>query len=406
MNGYDIRGEICYVDGQELKVGHTATAAYGEAFDGDLYNYDQAEWHGETVSPDDYGVTAITELSERRVRPGTVRVTMIADKKEFIVTDMTNSLSGKLPIPPLGEVYMQTREGPDYDETELHFNPAYLGGRTNIFSPEVVITLYLEGQSFNVDYEYYTDRFYVEPFVLDGALYFNETETGAIYRRDHDTGWTRVTAWPAPVAKVDVFGDDVYALAESDYALMRYGRTWPGYINAEVGGADPISVFTALTKIAQAADCFMGEENGRIMFRPREQSASLCRTETAAFENYETLQYLEQKQYRGVLFTYDKGKAYIGQNDPPTDLILTRDAPYVFDYGLAYELARRYYAYFNSGAVVYDVETVRNGLDVPTPAETVDVGPISGRLIAYGLNGAKIGMRIEKTVGGRLRIID
>ena len=404
MQGWDIRGEICFADGNSLTVGHTATAEYGEAFEGEAYDRDQREWKGEYVVPDPDDPMPMGYLSEDKVVPGSLTVTLIDGKKEFIVTDKTSTLRGELPMPPLGEVYVKYREGREFLETILYFNSAYLRGENTLYYGD--LTLISAGMPFDVQYTYYTRRLFVEPFILDGALYFNETETGAIYRRDHDTGWTRVAAWPATVSKVDVFDDDVYALAETDYALMRYGKTWPGYINAEVGGADPISVFTALTKISQAADCFMGEENGRIMFRPRGQGASLCRTETAAFEDYETIQYLEQKQYRGVLFTYDGGKAYIGQNDPPADLILTRDATYVYDYGLAYELARRYYEYFNSGAVVYDVETIRNGLDVPTPAETVDVGAISGRLIAYGLNGSKIGMRIEKTVGGRLGVFE
>jgi hypothetical protein len=404
MEGYDIRGEICYADGNELKVGHTATAQFGEALDGDFYDWQQQEWHGESISPDEYGGLAEAYLAEARVIPGSVKVTMIADKREFIVTDKSDILHEELPVPPLGEVYIKTHEGYEYTETCLYLNPAYLGGRQFIFAPEVELTLYMRGQPFDVEYEYHTKRFYIEPFVLDGTLYFNETETGAIYRRDTDTTWTRVTAWPAPVAKVDVFDKDVYALAESDFALMKYGREWPGYINAEVGGADPISVFTALTKIAQAADCFLGEENGKIMLRPRAQGKSMVMN--AEFENFETCQYIEQKQYRGVLITYDGGKAYVGQNDPPEDLILKRNAPYVFDYGLALELASRYYAYFTSGAIIYDVETMRRELRVPMLAETVDVGELSGRLIKYELRGPKIGMLIEKSVGGRLAIGD
>jgi len=403
MEGWDIRGEICYADGDELKVGHTAVAKYGEPTDGELYDWNQKEWHGESIAPEPDGPAPWTELSEPRVVPGSLTVTQIDSKKEFKVTDKTNLVEGEMPIPPLDEVYVKHREGGEFTETALYFNPAYVGGRRNIFSPEVNITLYMEGQPFDVQYEYYANRVYVEPFVLDGALYFNETETGAIYRRDGDTNWTRVTAWPAPPVKVDVFGDDVYALAENDGALMRYGRTWPGYINPEVGGADSIDIFSALTKIAQAADCFLGEENGRIMLRPRVQSG--CIVKAVDFEDFETVQYLEQKKYRGVLFTYANGKAYCGQNDPPDDLILRRSATCVSDYGLAAELARRYYEYFISEAVIYDVGTAREGLTVPMLAGILNVGEINGRLLAYTIQpGGKISMRIEKTVGGRLMI--
>lgn len=402
MEGWDIRGEICYGEANELKVGHTATEEFGEAFDGDLYDYEQEEWHGETVTPEAYGPHAVTDLSEERVIPGSVKVTMIDGKKEFVVTDRTSFVRGELPIPPLGEVYIKTREGGDYTETELYFNPAYLGGRQAVFSSEVEITLYLEGTPFDVQYEYYTNRFYTEPFVKDGALYFNETETGAIYRREDNTTWVRDAAWPLPVIAVDVLGDDVYALAEN-YMLMRYGKEWPGYINTEVGGADPISVFTALTKIAQAADCFLGEENGKILVRSRAQSELIVRNPD--YENYEAVGYIEQKQYRGVLVTYANGKAYQGINDPPEDLIRKLTAPYIHDYGHALELAKRYFDYYDSGAVIYDVETARGTLETPLLAELIAVGEVKGRLLSYMLFGPNISMVIEKTVGKRLEVI-
>jgi len=384
MEGWDTRGEICYGDGNELKVGHTAAAEYGEAFEGDLYDYEQREWHGEDVTPHVDGPMISDELSEKLVVPGTVTVTLKEGKKEFVVTDKTLDVRGELPIPPLGEAYLKRQEGSEYATAKLYFNPAY------------------EWEEFDVRYEYYTKRLYVAPFVLDGALHFNETETGAIYKRVTDTNWTRVTAWPLPVAKVDVFGEDVYGLDEADGALMRYGKEWPGYINAEVGGADGISVFTALTKIAQAADCFLGEENGRILIRSRGQSHLVVKN--PSYENYEAVGYIEQKQYRGVLVTYANGKAYYGINDPPDDLIRSLNAPYIYDYGHALELAKRYYEHYDSGAVIYDVETARGTLEIPVLAEMAEVGEIKGRLLSYKLRGPKISMVIEKTVGGRVQV--
>lgn len=386
MEGWDIRGEICYGEANELKVGHTATAKYGEAFDGDVYDYEKDEWHGEDVEPDVDGPMVFDELSEKLVIPGTVTVTLKDGKKEFVLTDKTSEVRGELPIPPLGQVYLKRQEGSEYATAKLYFNPAY------------------KREAFDVRYEYYTERLYVAPFVRDGALHFNETETGAIYRRQDNTTWVRKTAWPLPVAAVDVFGDDVYALDEADGALMRYGKEWPGYINAKVGGADAISVFTALTKIAQAADCFLGEENGRILIRSRAQSELIVKN--AEYEGFEAASYVEQKQYRGVLVTYANGKAYSGINDPPEDLIRKLNAPYIHDYGHAKELAQRYFEYYDSGAIIYDLETARGTLEVPILGEMVEVGEIKGRLLGYTLRGPKVSMIIEKTIGKRLEVTD
>ncbi len=387
QKGVDIYGELCYAVGDSLVVGHTAVADYGEAFDGDVYDASLEEWTGEEVTPDVDGRYATATLSETSVLTGMVVVTVKDGKKILILTDKTADFSW--PIPPLNEVYIRRQEGNDFNETKLYFNPVYAGAILNI------------------DYQYYAERTYGLFWQRNNILYAVDSK-GAIHRLNATAipTWSRLAAWPVNPVAVQVAGEDVYALG-TDGALMRYGLTWPGYINAEVGGAIPIDAFGALLQIAIAGDCFLGEENGTVIVKPREYSPGALIVQTGAL-GYETLSLQPLTQYRAVLIRYANGAAYIGPENVPSDRIYEANFSYVHDYGLALLLAQRYYDYYIGGVEIYDLTYGRETLAIPMLGEYATFlsarGDVTGRVVSYLAKGAHVRVMVERTMGTRLDI--
>jgi hypothetical protein len=421
MAGYDIRGEICYADGYNLTVEHTCTVPYIDNFEGQAYDYALEEWHGEEIEPSIYySRYAYAELENERVVAGSLTVTLKTGKKVFTITDYTDLLvRGEMPIPPLGEVYIvrrgNTAYGGEFRDTQLYFNPAYVG------------------MAFDVEYRSYAERYYVEPFVLDNEIYFNEigpeaqswilptvrrieSLPGLIYKREAGLvpPWVRVSSWPAAPCAVITHGEDLYALASMDSSLMKYGAEWPGYINVDIGGAYPVDVFQVLTETAKAADMYLGEEFGKVKLRHRSASDSIVHQYDC--EDFEIADLTAVPSYRAVLVTYGDGKALYPTNavNTPERLLLSLSMPYVMSYGHALMLAERYYNYYHSGAMIYELTAPRDGLDLPLLGEHITIGDIQGRVLAYStpavelesggvIIGSKLSLSIEK-VGERLTI--
>lgn len=404
-NGWIKRGEICYAQANELKDAHTATAPFRDNFEGDSYDYREAEWHGEDVQPEMYSRMAEADLQNENVVDPVLMpivVTLKDGKEKLKVVDKTDLVRGEMRIPPLGEVYLDRSGTYDAGEATLYFNPAYAG------------------MLFDVEYHYYPERFYIEPFIHNGSLHFNEvaeaeltwrldplrmaeTATAAIYRYDAPAGdWERVTAWPSPVGTVVAHGDDVYALAYTRGALMRYGKESPGYITVDVGGPEnTVDAFNVLTEISKTVDMFLGEESGVIKLRHRGAGDSVgfqldC-------EDFIAAELTETPKYQAVLITYADGKAYYGPADVADELILKKSMKYVTDYGLALLLAKRYFDYYHSGAMVYALTVTRDRLALPILGEVAEVGDVTGRVLSYQALGPTLSLRLEKA-GERLNI--
>lgn len=386
QKGIDVYGEICYAGDNQLIVSKTATAAYGEAFDGDAYDAGLEKWRGEEVTPVDDGRWATVDLAEKNVVTGSVIVTMKEGKQLFTLTDKTADVSWD--IPPLGEVYIRRQEGTEYKTCRLYLNLVYAG------------------DAFNVDYNYYPEREY-GVFVRKGTDLYCHESTGDIYVLD-GLAWTRRAAWPQSVVNALTHGDDIYALG-ADGALMRYGKIWPGYINAEVGGAPPteIDVFNAIFHCALAADCYCGEENGTVIVKPREYTADEVSVNIECL-GYETLTVEALTQYLAVLVRYNGGAAYIGPLDIPQDRIYEIQLDYVNDYGHAYLLAQRYFDYYRLGVEICNIDYGREGLSVPTLGAISTVpsgrGDVTGRVVAYLAKGPRVNALIERTVGDKYQI--
>ena len=397
MENYEITSEICSSGTNTLNVTHTATAPYRDDFEGKRYDYLKDEWHGEKLNAKLIDRMAEAELSEQRVVAGSVVVTLLNTKKKFTVTDYSNKLRGEIPVPPLGEAYL-LRFGPcgfgDYGQAILYFNPVYAN------------------MTFDVEYDYYAETFYVEPFTYKGDLYFNAaakeslspavipsdvtpSPPGPLYRYNPAApaadAWERIAAWPAAVATIALHGDDVYALAATDGALMRYSRRWPAYIEGPVGGYNDVDGFTILARAALAADCYVGEEAGTVVISPRLARAGVKVPPIRMFIYSETAR---PPTCDAVKVVYAGGVAYIGPYDIPDDNIRNVNAPFVTAYGHALILAQRYYDYYKN-AVIYTMRLMHNDVLGLRIGQLFQVDTVAGRLLYWKIDGDEVAIKLE-----------
>ncbi len=194
----------------------TATAGIDEPAEGAELSWAEKELVGEELTvayDDDWPACPRLALSHGDVARTSLSVTAAATRLEFDVEDYTEEPT--VPVPPRAKVYVRGREGRDYDETSLYFNPAHRGKR-------VV-----------VNYNYYLPAAPFHAFaVAESRLYFCEEGTAKWFGYDGEevaaAGWLRAGANGASAVAT---GDGCWALISPGDLLGRYGREFSAYLD-------------------------------------------------------------------------------------------------------------------------------------------------------------------------------
>lgn len=318
---------------------YTATPTAGEPAEGGEYAYDRQEWQGEeavVAYDEDYDRMPRVQISAENIKGGTVVVTLKEGRRVMELTDYTDEPEAawyeSWPIPEPYECYLHRRQGDDYDEAWLYFNPS------------------MEGQKINIDCEYYEPDARIKTFVVcpDGSLGVNEagprhrflTITGSTVTVDYSPRFGDSALEAACLAEDNIFG-----ISSPSWMLVSRSNYWTGYVSVPVVGKDQ-PIWSIAAALARASDCYLFAQGFRIILRNRD---SYPETSEIRYELDATAKSVGP--YKTVTVSYANGEVAIGEGNPKYSL----SAAYVWDKGQADGLCASAYKYYSEKRKEYTV---------------------------------------------------
>lgn len=322
--GRDERAQIL----QGTNLIYTAAPYYGEPVEGAEVDYDQQEWKGESITvamDESYDRMPRVQLSGANIVAGSVIVTIKGSRKTLELTDYTNTTEATWfqtwPTPASYACYLHRRQGDEYNEAWLYFNPALLG------------------QELNVTYNEYAAA-KIQTFVdtPEGKIAVNEAGRHRFLIIDGNT----VTSDYSPR-----FGDtalDVACLAETEiygitspsYLLVKRSHYASGYITGPIIGTDN-PLWQVAGALARAGDQYLFSHGFNVVLRNRESYVEMVdlRSELEAASR-------SVGPFKRVVYSYANGSVAYGEGKP----VLSLSSPYVTDKGLADALCYSAWLYY------------------------------------------------------------
>ena len=318
---------------------YTAIPAAAAPAEGEEYAHGQQEWQGEEhviAYDEDYDRMPRVMLAGQNIVPRTVVVTLKDGRRIFELTDYTDEPEAAWyeawDIPPPYACYLHRRQGDDYDEAWLYFNPA------------------LEDQVINVDYNYYEPVARIKTFVEcpDGKLGVNEagprnrflTISGSAVGVDYSPRFGDTDLEVACLA-----GSRVFGISSPSWLLVSRSKYWTGYVSVAVVGQDK-PIWALAAALARAGDCYLFAQGFAVILRNRDSypETSGLRYELDAISR-------SIGPYKTVVVNYANGDVARGEGKP----IFSVSAPHVWDKGHAEALCASAYDYYRDERKEYVV---------------------------------------------------